>query len=94
MAQLRPHLPDVCPARDLRQVPNGTRVTIADERRIVAVCRTALWRFADDLELRLRPDEGIVAVRSASRLGWSDLGVNRRRVERLRAALRSRGVVE
>jgi uncharacterized protein (DUF1499 family) len=58
-----------------------------------AECASALLGFVDDLELHLRPAEGIVAVRSASRLGYSDLGVNRKRVEELRAALRARGVV-
>lgn len=58
-----------------------------------AECRSALLGFVDDLELHLRPAEGIVAVRSASRVGYSDLGVNRKRVEELRATLRARGVV-
>ena len=58
-----------------------------------AECRSALFGFVDDLELHLCPDENIIAVRSASRLGYSDLGVNRERVERLRALLRERGVV-
>ena len=43
-------------------------------------------------EYSLRPD-GRVDVRSASRLGRSDLGANRKRVERLRDALIKRGVV-
>ncbi|MCB9786906.1 MAG: DUF1499 domain-containing protein [Deltaproteobacteria bacterium] len=58
-----------------------------------AECRTRLLRFTDDLELRLRADEGVVAVRSASRVGYSDLGKNRRRVEKLRGLLRERGLV-
>ena len=58
-----------------------------------AECKSALFGFVDDLELYLCPDENIIAVRSASRLGYSDLGVNRERVERLRALLRERGVV-
>jgi uncharacterized protein (DUF1499 family) len=49
--------------------------------------------FIDDLQLQLRPDEGLIAVRSASRVGYWDLGVNRRRVERLRRALLDQGVV-
>ena len=56
-------------------------------------CRSALFGFVDDLELQLRPTEEIVAIRSASRLGHSDLGVNRRRVEALRASLTRRGVL-
>jgi uncharacterized protein (DUF1499 family) len=58
-----------------------------------AECRSALFRFVDDLEIQLRPGEGIAAVRSASRVGYSDLGVNRKRVESLRAELAEAGVV-
>lgn len=59
-----------------------------------AECRSAVFGFVDDLELHLRPGDGVVAVRSASRVGRGDLGVNRRRVEELRALLRARGVVD
>lgn len=57
-------------------------------------CRSFLFGFVDDLELQLRPTEGIIALRSASRLGYSDFGVNRRRLEALRASLIERGVVK
>lgn len=46
---------------------------------------TRWLRFVDDLELLLDPAAGVVHVRSASRLGYSDLGTNRRRIEALRA---------
>lgn len=42
--------------------------------------------FVDDVEFLLEPD-GIIHVRSASRLGESDLGVNRKRIETIRAKL-------
>ena len=58
-----------------------------------AECQSALFGFVDDLELHLRPAESIIAIRSTSRLGYSDLGVNRRRVEALRQALIKRDVV-
>ena len=45
-----------------------------------------VFGFVDDVEFRLSATEGVIHVRSASRLGISDLGVNRRRVEQLRAA--------
>ena len=45
-----------------------------------------LFGFVDDVEFRLSPEEGVIHVRSSSRLGFSDLGVNRGRVETLRAA--------
>ncbi len=57
-----------------------------------AECRSAVFGFVDDLELHLRPTEGVIAVRSAARSGYSDFGVNRQRVEALRTALQTRGV--
>ncbi len=54
---------------------------------VYAQCSTRWLRFTDDLELWLDESAGVIHVRSASRLGESDLGVNRARVEALRAAL-------
>ena len=45
-----------------------------------------VFGFIDDVEFRLSTAEGVIHVRSASRLGISDLGVNRGRVEQLRTA--------
>lgn len=47
--------------------------------------RTRILRFVDDVEFCLEPDRGLIDVRSASRVGHSDLGVNRKRVETIRA---------
>lgn len=71
-----------------------TTVTAATERYLHAECRSLVFRFVDDIELELRAGEGIIAVRSAARAGTSDFGVNRRRVERLREALRDLGVIK
>lgn len=49
-----------------------------------AVYTSQLMRFADDLEFRLDEAAGMIQVRSASRSGYWDLGVNKRRVERIR----------
>jgi uncharacterized protein (DUF1499 family) len=40
----------------------------------------------DDLEVEIDRSQHVIHVRSASRLGYWDLGVNRRRLERIRAA--------
>jgi uncharacterized protein (DUF1499 family) len=48
---------------------------------------TPYLRFRDDVELLLDPGAGLVHVRSASRVGYSDFGKNRARVEELRALL-------
>jgi uncharacterized protein (DUF1499 family) len=71
-----------------------TRIVAQTGDFLHAECRSRIFRFVDDLQLQLRAGEGIIAVRSASRLGYSDLGVNRKRVEALRSELKRRGVVE
>lgn len=43
-----------------------------------------IYRFVDDVELRLDRANRLIHVRSAARIGYSDLGVNRRRVETIR----------
>jgi len=58
-----------------------------------AECSSAIFGFVDDLELHLRMAQGSIAVRSASRLGYGDMGVNRRRVENLHDLLVQQGVV-
>jgi uncharacterized protein (DUF1499 family) len=77
------------------EVASLPRTTVVEETAnyLNAECASALFGFVDDLELHLRESDNIVAIRSASRVGYSDLGVNRRRVEGLREALRARGVV-
>ena len=58
-----------------------------------AVFTTRLMRYRDDVEFLMRPQQGEIAVRSASRVGHGDMGANRARVESIRAALGERGVV-
>lgn len=63
----------------------GGRIVTQDAHYLHATFSSRLFRFVDDLELR--PDGAMLQVRSASRVGHSDLGVNRQRVEALRSAL-------
>ena len=44
-----------------------------------------IFRFIDDVEFYLT-EQGVIHFRSASRIGYSDLGVNRRRIEMIRIA--------
>ncbi|OPY05474.1 MAG: hypothetical protein A4E66_02435 [Syntrophus sp. PtaB.Bin001] len=50
-----------------------------------ATFTSRIFHFVDDVEFRMVAAEKLIHVRSASRVGHSDLGVNRKRVERLRA---------
>jgi uncharacterized protein (DUF1499 family) len=45
-----------------------------------------LLRFVDDVDCVVDERAGVIHIRSASRVGYSDLGVNRKRVEEIRAA--------
>jgi len=83
-----PQVQDAVSALPRVQIVKATDVYLHAE------CKSSLFGFVDDLELQLRPTEGLIAIRSASRVGFSDLGVNRRRVERLRAALINRGIIK
>jgi uncharacterized protein (DUF1499 family) len=64
------------------------RVTIITEQDdyLHAEMRSLMFRFVDDIEFSLAADTGLIHVRSASRVGHSDFGVNRKRVERIRTA--------
>jgi uncharacterized protein (DUF1499 family) len=62
-----------------------TEIIHQDSTYIYAQCTTPLMRFTDDLEFWLDEAQGVIQVRSASRLGSKDLGVNRQRVEAIRA---------
>lgn len=71
--------------RNLVEALPRTRIVTAEETYLHAECASRFLRFVDDLELLLDPQAGLIHVRSASRTGYSDLGVNRRRVETLRS---------
>ena len=68
-----------------------TRIATATDEYLHARCRTRVG-FVDDLEFLLCRRQGLIHVRSASRIyvAW-DLGVNRRRVERLRRRFKGLG---
>jgi uncharacterized protein (DUF1499 family) len=70
-----------------------TRLVSENEGYLHAEVTSRIFRFVDDLELVLNAAEGRVDVRSASRTGYGDMGVNRKRVEQLRLQLQQQGVI-
>ena len=50
-----------------------------------------IFKFVDDAEFYFPEGENVIQVRSASRVGESDLGVNRRRIEQIRLAMQDLG---
>jgi uncharacterized protein (DUF1499 family) len=65
----------------------GARLQVARDGYAHFTFLSGLFGFVDDVELHARPDNGEIAVRSASRIGKGDLNANRRRVEAMRAVL-------
>jgi uncharacterized protein (DUF1499 family) len=70
----------------------GIPVTEEKENYLHAVATTPLMRFKDDLEFQIVPDEKLIHFRSASRLGKSDLGKNRSRLNEIFAELAKSGI--
>jgi uncharacterized protein (DUF1499 family) len=63
----------------------GGKIEIDKNGYIRATFMTPVFRFVDDVELRMDENNAVIQVRSASRVGRSDMGLNRRRVDMLRA---------
>ena len=61
-----------------------TVIVSESEDYIQAEVRSLIFRFVDDLEFYFPTGETVIHVRSASRVGNYDLGVNRKRVEEIR----------
>ncbi|MBA3313734.1 MAG: DUF1499 domain-containing protein [Planctomycetota bacterium] len=68
----------------LKRQPRTTIVT-AEDSYVHAEFTTPVLRFIDDGEFLLDAPAGVIHVRSASRLGRTDFGTNRKRIEALRA---------
>ena len=74
--------------RMLRVLRAHPRTTIVQEgpALIRAECRSLLFRFVDDVEIRFDDAARLIHFRSASRLGRRDFGVNRNRMDEIRGA--------
>ena len=76
-------------ANAVNAVKSGQRVTVVTETStyLYAEYASRTLGYIDDVELFLDAVAGLIQIRSASRLGVRDFGVNRARAEALRAAL-------
>jgi len=75
-------------AEIVRRRPDATVLNSTDTYLRVEL-RTTF--FTDDAEFLLDRERRLIQLRSASRLGYSDLGLNRRRIEEIRRQLQHRG---
>ena len=65
----------------------GTTIVEQSDNYIRTESESRILGFIDDAEFYFPADKNVIEIRSASRLGESDLGVNRRRLEQIRFAL-------
>lgn len=65
----------------------GGKVEKQEDGFVWATFQSKLFKFTDDVEMRKDAETGVIQIRSSSRSGKSDLGVNRKRVEALRVAV-------
>ncbi|MGM7703143.1 DUF1499 domain-containing protein [Pseudalkalibacillus sp. Hm43] len=61
-----------------------TKIVEEEGDYILAECKSKLFRFTDDVEFLFDKEQKVIEVRSASRMGYSDMGVNRKRIEKIR----------
>lgn len=82
------------PAKSIAEIEDVVesmeRTTIVEktDNYLYAEFKSKLMGYVDDVEFYFDPEANVVQVRSASRLGKSDLGVNRKRVEEIRSKLK------
>lgn len=69
-----------------------TELVTKQETYIRVASTSRILGFVDDTEFYFPADEPVIHVRAAARLGESDLGVNRRRLEQIRFALKDLGI--
>lgn len=79
-----------------RAVADIPRTRIVEENSVYihAKCTSLVFRFVDNLELLLLPDQHLISVRSSSTFAIFDFGVNHLRVYRLRKQLIEEGVIQ
>lgn len=70
------------------------RVTIIKEQDsyLRAEARSLIFKFVDDVEFTMLPEQGLIHIWSSARTGYSDFGVNRRRIERIRTVFQEKSV--
>jgi uncharacterized protein (DUF1499 family) len=67
------------------------RIVSETENYLHAEATSAIFRFKDDVEFFIDSEAKVIHFRSASRVGKSDLGANRARMEMIRKAFEQEG---
>jgi len=76
--------PDPMPVLEKTIRDMGGSIQAENENYLAATFSSTIFGFVDDLELRIDPAQKVIHIRSASRVGYSDAGVNRKRTALLK----------
>jgi len=68
----------------------GSRIEVEERGYLRAVFTTKIFRFKDDVELRMETEKSLIHIRSSSRVGYFDFGQNRKRAVKIRALFHQR----
>jgi uncharacterized protein (DUF1499 family) len=74
----------------LMQQQDRAKIVVAGDNYLHVEFRSPLFRFVDDVEFVIDEPQGLIHFRSASRVGYSDLGANRKRMEKIRLEFQQR----
>ena len=75
--------------QEILQQQDNAEIISAEPNYLYGEFTSRIMGFVDDVEFWADPDNNVIQVRSASRLGESDLGVNRQRIETIRSEFAS-----
>lgn len=62
----------------------GGHIQVEHSHYLAATFTSSIFKFIDDLEIRIDSTHKVIHIRSASRVGYSDMGVNKKRVALLK----------
>lgn len=62
----------------------GGTIHIENDNYLAATFTSAIFKFVDDIEIRIDSTQKVIHIRSASRVGYSDMGVNKKRMKLLK----------
>jgi len=79
--------PTLVKIKAIVEAMDGATVIKSEPGYLYAQFTSRLMKFVDDVEFWFDPAANVIQVRSASRVGRGDMGVNRKRIEAVRAAL-------
>ncbi|MDH5182743.1 MAG: DUF1499 domain-containing protein [Gammaproteobacteria bacterium] len=68
----------------------GGHIVHENDNYLAAIFSSSVFGFVDDVEIRFDPANRIIHMRSASRVGYSDAGVNTKRLQSLKVAYNSK----